>query len=146
MSLFDTEFQSWFINQLSNKPDVCARLTIEIPERALVNDETMLPVFISMVKDLGVKVTIEHFGAQLAGLRHLKNLKPDYLKIDGRFIRDIANESDNQLFVSSLISIAHGLNIKIIAETIESNEEYEWLKTAGVDFFQGYYLSAPKIL
>jgi diguanylate cyclase (GGDEF)-like protein len=146
MSLFDTEFQSWFINQLSNKPDVCARLTIEIPERALVNDETMLPVFISMVKDLGVKVTIEHFGAQLAGLRHLKNLKPDYLKIDGRFIRDIANESDNQLFVSSLISIAHGLNIKIIAETIESNEEYEWLKTAGVDFFQGYYLSAPKIV
>ncbi|GBL04861.1 EAL domain-containing protein [Glaciecola sp. KUL10] len=146
MSLFDTEFQSWFINQLSNKPDVCARLTIEIPERALVNDETMLPVFISMVKGLGVKVTIEHFGAQLAGLRHLKNLKPDYLKIDGRFIRDIANESDNQLFVNSLISIAHGLNIKIIAETIESNEEYEWLKTAGVDFFQGFYLSAPKIV
>ena len=71
---------------------------------------------------------------------------PDFLKIDGRFIRDIDQHQDNQFFVKSLINIAHGLSIRIIAEMVETQEEYLWLKGAGIDCVQGYFVEPPKCL
>ena len=117
---------------------------LEIPERALVNDTNQLSGFVQKLKLLGIRITVERFGAQLAGFTHLRDIRPDYLKLDGRFVRNIHNEPDNQLFVQSLVSIAHGLNIKVIAEMVESSEESQWLKDAHVDYLQGYFIGAPK--
>jgi len=151
MSLLDHNFQKWLLNKLESFDSVAAgnlasKIVIEIPERALVNDTKQLAKFVGKIKQKGLQITVERFGAQLAGLMHLRDIKPDYLKIDGRYIRNIQNEPDNQLFVQSLVSIAHSLNIKIIAETVESIEESQWLTQAHVDYQQGYYISAPKIL
>jgi EAL domain-containing protein (putative c-di-GMP-specific phosphodiesterase class I) len=68
---------------------------------------------------------------------------PDYLKIDGRFTRNIEENPDNQLFVKSLINIAHGLDVRVIGEMIESEYEKQWLIHAGIDGIQGYYISEP---
>jgi diguanylate cyclase (GGDEF)-like protein len=144
ISMLDPKFQAWLLWKLPENSEVCAKLVLEIPERALVNDVNQLSGFVKKLKQLGIKITVERFGAQLAGITHLRDIRPDYLKLDGRFIRNIQNEPDNQLFVQSLISIAHGLNIKIIAEMVESIDESDWLKKAGIDYQQGYFIGAPK--
>jgi len=144
ISMLDAEFQTWLLSKLPQNSEICAKLVLEIPERALVNDVNQLSGFVKKLKQLGVKITVERFGAQLAGITHLREIRPDYLKLDGRFIRNIQNEPDNQLFVQSLVSIAHGLNIKIIAEMVESLEESEWLKKVGIDYQQGYFIGAPR--
>ncbi|MFT5543018.1 MAG: EAL domain-containing protein (putative c-di-GMP-specific phosphodiesterase class I) [Arenicella sp.] len=144
LSILAPEFQAWLLATLPQHSQSCTKLVLEIPERALVNDMNQLAGFVKKLKTFGVKITVERFGAQLAGITHLRDISPDFLKLDGRFIRNIDCEPDNQLFVQSLVSIAHGLNIKVIAEMVESLEESIWLKGAGIDYQQGYFIGAPR--
>jgi diguanylate cyclase (GGDEF)-like protein len=143
LSLSQTSFHQWLLNTLPQENALCAKLVLEIPERALVNGTPDLVNFIGQLKDRGVRITVERFGAQLAAITHLRQIRPDYLKIDGRFVRNIHNEPDNQLFVQSLVNIAHGLNIQIIAEMVESEAEAACLQELYVDYLQGYYIGQP---
>lgn len=143
LSIFDVEFMDWLLKQLAVAGEQCENLVVEISERALVHDIDALVAQTNRLKALGIKIAVEHFGAQLAGIRHLRKLKPDYLKLDGRFTRNIHNELDNQLFIHSLVNIAHGLHIKVIAEMIETEREKDWLMQAQVDYFQGYFIASP---
>ena len=77
-------------------------------------------------------------------MTHLRAIKPDYLKLDGRFTKNIHTEKDNQLFVHSLVNIAHGLKIKVIAEKIETEEEAATLQAMNVDYIQGYLVGKPE--
>ncbi|MEQ3659330.1 MAG: EAL domain-containing protein [Glaciecola sp.] len=146
LSLLSEDFQSWLLNILKTSEVNCQHLVLEIPERALVNDPQSVYVIAGKLKALGIRITVERFGAQLAGFIHLKELLPDYLKLDGRFIRDIHLQQDNQLFIESLVSIAHGLNIKVVAEMIEGVAESEWLANSGIDLQQGYFIEAPRLI
>ncbi|GLR72876.1 bifunctional diguanylate cyclase/phosphodiesterase [Agaribacter marinus] len=143
LSLLDNDFSEWLLTKLHHHREVCTRLVIEIPERALVQDAKYLENVVSRLKALGVEIAVEHFGAQLASFSHLQKLKPKYLKIDGKFTRDIDQHQDNQLFVSSLTSIAESLSIDIIAEMVESEAELSWLSSCGIKYFQGYHISRP---
>lgn len=144
LSLFDPEFMQWFITQLHNAGSASTKLVLEIPERALVHDTDNLIKHVETFKSMGVKIAIEHFGAQLAGITHIRKLQPHFIKLDGRFTRSINTEVDNQLFMQSLISIAKGFNIQVIAEMVETESEMKWLLEAGVDLVQGYYVAPPK--
>jgi diguanylate cyclase (GGDEF)-like protein len=144
ISLFDKAFIAWFIEKLNVYRSTCPFLVIEIPERALVHDIDTLVELSKTFKSYGMSICVEHFGAQLAGLTHIRRLMPDYLKIDGRFTRAIEDNPDNQLFVKSLINIAHGLDVRVIGEMIESEYEKQWLIQAGIDGLQGYFISEPK--
>lgn len=146
LSLFDTSFMQWFTNQLHNAGPLSTKLVLEIPERALVHDIDKLTKQIDSLKSMGIKIAVEHFGAQLAGITHIRKLQPDFLKLDGRFTRNIDQEIDNQLFLHSLITIAKGLNIQIIAEMVETENEMNWLLEAGVDYVQGYFIAAPSAI
>nr|WP_136250269.1 EAL domain-containing protein [Ningiella ruwaisensis] len=144
ISIFDKHFIKWFIDKLDVYRSTCPLIVLEIPERALVHDIDSLAEFAKTVKSYGIDICVEHFGAQLAGITHLRKLMPDYLKIDGRFIRDINAHVDNQLFVKSLINIAHGLDIRVLAEMVENDKELGWLMDAGIDGVQGYLVAQPK--
>jgi EAL domain-containing protein (putative c-di-GMP-specific phosphodiesterase class I) len=143
MTVLQASFQAWWLVQLAHLGANCAKLVLEIPESALVNNSASLLRFIAQVKQYGVRITIERFGAQLATLTQLRVIRPDYLKLDGRYIRHIDREVDNQLFVNALVGIAHGLNVKIIAERVETLAEAECLQSMQVDFIQGYYVGMP---
>jgi diguanylate cyclase (GGDEF)-like protein len=145
-SLLQPVFQDWLIKQLSLLGESCQRLILEIPERALLGDIESLSSFVAQLKAMGVRITIERFGAQFAAFTQLRKMRPDYLKLDGRYIKNIDSEEDNQLFVHSLVNIAHGLGIKIIAERVETEQEAQTLKDMGVDLVQGYFVGAPKAL
>jgi len=143
LSLVDADFQNWFLETLPHDSAHCAKLVLEIPERAIVNTSVGLTKFIQEIKHRNIRICIEHFGAQLAGVIHLRQIRPDFLKIDGRFSRNIHNEPDNQFFVQSLVNIAHGLNIQVIAEMVETQEEADCLVELSVDNLQGYLTGAP---
>jgi diguanylate cyclase (GGDEF)-like protein len=143
LSLSQTSFHQWLIKALPQDNAACAKLVLEIPERALVNGTEEFTRFIAQLKSRGVRITVERFGAQLAAISHLRKIKPNYLKLDGRFIRNIHNEPDNQLFVQSLVNIAHGLNIQVIAEMVEDEAEARCLLDLFVDHLQGYHIGMP---
>ncbi|PKG98744.1 EAL domain-containing protein [Paraglaciecola sp. MB-3u-78] len=143
LSLLKPSFQHWFVTQLTQLGAQCSHLVLEIPERCLFSDTNNFLSFIVNVQNLGVKITIERFGAQIASVTHLRAIKPDYLKLDGRFTKNIHTEKDNQLFVHSLVDIAHGLNIKVIAVQVETAQEAQTLKDMQVDFVQGFFVGAP---
>lgn len=143
LSLSQSSFHQWLINALPQDSAACAKLVLEIPERALVNGTQDLVLFIQELKSRGVRITVERFGAQLAAITHLRKIRPDYLKLDGRYVRNIHNEPDNQLFVQSLVNIAHGLNIQVIAEMVECEAEAKCLTDLFVDHLQGYYIGMP---
>lgn len=144
LSILDADFMQYLISQLNTVSEHCHKLVLEIPERALVHDIETLVQHTRQLQSMNISITVEHYGAQLAGFRHLQILQPDYLKIDGRFTNSVHEENDKQLFLLSLIKIAQGLNIKVIAEMIETQQEYDWFVKGKVDLLQGYYIDAPK--
>ena len=146
LSLLQPVFQFWFKEQIVLLGESSHRLILEIPERALIGDIESFAVFVADIKSLGVQITIERFGAQFASFTQLRKMRPHYLKLDGRYIKNIDSEEDNKLFVHSLVNIAHGLGIKVIAERVETSHEAQTLKTMQVDFVQGYFISAPTTL
>jgi diguanylate cyclase (GGDEF)-like protein len=146
LSLLQPAFQTWMMEQLSLLGEHCQRLILEIPERALLGDIESFGSFVAQLKAMGIRITIERFGAQFAAFTQLRKMRPNYLKLDGRYIKDIDTEADNQLFIHSLVNIAHGLGIKIIAERVETEQEAQTLKDMQVDFVQGYFVGVPTTL
>ncbi|MEM0909504.1 MAG: EAL domain-containing protein [Pseudomonadota bacterium] len=143
ISIFDDDFRSWLLNILQQNNSIASMLVIEIPERALLHDIKYLKAFCRELRAFGVKICIEHFGAQLAGIAHLRAIMPDYVKLDGRYTRDIDTQEDNQLFIQTLIGIADSLSICIIAEMVETEAEYDWFRNVGVHSMQGYFIQTP---
>ena len=119
-------------------------VTVEIHEQSLIRCYKNCLYFVARLRKFGCKVTIERFGSSISAFTHIRQLRPDYIKIDGSFTRHISNSEDNQFFVSTLVNIAHGLNIEVIAELVEDASEAQCLQELFVDYVQGYYLGKPE--
>lgn len=98
---------------------------------------------IKTLKRLGYKIALDDFGSDRSNFDRLKMLGADYIKIDGKFIREIDKNSRNQGIVTSITEIAHNLGLKVIAEFVATQEEYAIVSSLGVDFSQGYFFNKP---
>jgi diguanylate cyclase (GGDEF)-like protein/PAS domain S-box-containing protein len=123
------------------RPD---RLLIEITETAAVSDLTDAQRFIESIRKTGCRVCLDDFGAGFASFAYLKHLQVDAIKIDGMFIRNLAEDHDNQVFVRGMIEVARGLGKETIAECIEDAEVLSLLRAMGVDKAQGFHLDLPR--
>ncbi|WP_343560751.1 putative bifunctional diguanylate cyclase/phosphodiesterase [Kiloniella sp. b19] len=140
--------RSWLrvlFSRVKGRADIAKRLVVEITETAALHDLEESARFVAAVRDLGCRVAIDDFGAGYTTFRHLKALTVDVVKIDGSFIRGIVENTENQIFVRNLISLAKALNLQIIAEFVETREEADFLCNEGVDLLQGYYFGKPEI-
>lgn len=137
-------FAEWLSDELADSPDFASRLIIELPERGAVEQLDAVKLLAEKVSGLAVKISLDHFGRGFVSFGYLSNLKADYLKIDGSYIHGIDQNKENQFFVQTLAKIAHGLEIKIIAESVETQAEWEMLKSLEVDGGQGYFLDKPR--
>ncbi len=117
-------------------------LHIEITENTLMENIRVNIDKMKELKEIGVKLSIDDFGTGYSSLSYLKQFSIDYLKIDKSFIQEIPNEKDIAI-VKSIISLAHSMNLKIIAEGIENKEQVEILSNLNCDYLQGYYYSKP---
>ena len=130
---------------LRNAGDVAERLIVEITETVALRDIEETANFVAQVRDIGCRVALDDFGAGYTSFRHLKSLAVDTVKIDGSFVRGIAQNVDNQLFVRTLLGLANGFDLGTIAECVEDQADADALAEEGVDLLQGYYFGEPSI-
>jgi EAL domain-containing protein (putative c-di-GMP-specific phosphodiesterase class I) len=117
-----------------------AALVIEITETAAIAEMGRALEFVESLKALGCRFALDDFGAGFSSFRQIRDLPVDYLKIDGSFIRDLAESPVDQGLVRAIAELARGLGKQTIAEYVEDNETAALLRELGVDFGQGNYL------
>ena len=128
---------------LADRPEAARRLVVEITETAAQRDISETLRFVRAVRALGVRVALDDFGAGFTTFQHLKTLPVDIVKIDGGFVRNIDQDSQNRLFVRNLVALARALNVVALAECVETAAEAAALRAEGADLLQGYHLGAP---
>lgn len=133
-----------YIEQKLKEYQVSAKyLWIEITEQDMLTNSEMVIRKISRLKEAGHKLLIDDFGMGHTSLIYLESEHFDVVKLDGSLVRDIIRKNTNQKIVASVIELAKKLNIKVVAEYVETEEEYNLLKDMGCDWYQGYLFSKP---
>jgi diguanylate cyclase (GGDEF)-like protein len=117
-------------------------LEIELTEATLMSNAETSVALLEQLSELGVVVAIDDFGTGYSSMSYLQRFPIDKLKIDRSFISDVASNAGDASIVRAIISLAHGLRLKVIAEGVESEEQLGILKRMGCDQYQGFYRSA----
>jgi len=118
-------------------------LELELTESAVMYDPEESARILEQLSRIGVQISIDDFGTGYSSLSHLKRFPLDKLKIDRSFIRDVTRSTEDASIVRAVISLAHSLKLKVIAEGVESGDQLEFLRELGCDQYQGYYFSPP---
>jgi EAL domain-containing protein (putative c-di-GMP-specific phosphodiesterase class I) len=118
-------------------------LELEITESMIMDNIELTHKQLRTLQELGVTIAIDDFGTGHSSLGYLKSLPLDILKIDRTFIMDITQENNDQEIVSAIIAMAHKLNLKVVAEGVETPAHQIMLTQNGCDFGQGYLYSRP---
>jgi hypothetical protein len=136
-----------FLKELLNTRNVPhQKLTFEITETVAADSLLYVKEFIHQIKQFGCKFSLDDFGSGYSSYAYLKSLNVDYLKIDGAFVKDIANSKADVAIVKSMNEIGHSLGMETIAEYVENDEIHAILKEIGVDYVQGYGIQKPMLL
>lgn len=143
-SVADPEFVAWLLALLKGAPEKASRLIFEMPEYGVVKQVDAVKAFVQKLTPLGAQFSIDHFGRGFSSFAYLRSLAVDYIKIDGSYIRNIESNKDNQFFVQALAKTAHEVDIKVIAENVETQAELDILSNLFMDGVQGYFIGQPK--
>ncbi|RAU16789.1 hypothetical protein DN062_16150 [Nitrincola tibetensis] len=142
-SLSNAAVLEYLRQQLSNHDLPMNKITFEITETAAIDSYAKAREFMAQVGSFGCQFSLDDFGTGFASYSHLKNLKAHSLKIDGSFVKDIADNPADYAMVKSMNEIGHFLGMKTVAEFVESPAILEKLKEIGVDYAQGYAVHKP---
>ncbi len=118
-------------------------LELELTESAVMQDAESSVQIMKRLSDLGLRISVDDFGTGYSSLSYLRRLPLDKLKIDRSFIREIVTSRDDAEIVRAIVSLAHSLHLKVIAEGVETVEQLSFLRSLGCDQYQGYYCSPP---
>ncbi|ADN09008.1 sensor domain-containing protein [Sulfurimonas autotrophica] len=118
-------------------------LELELVESALVENLKTVSTRMQKLRDLGVSISIDDFGTGYSSLSYLKKLPFTTLKIDKSFVMDIQNDVDDKELISAILMIAQTFNFEVVAEGVETQEQYLFLKEKKCTYLQGYYCSKP---
>jgi len=143
LSLCDEAFLHHVLTQLENSALSPSKICFEITETAVISNLSQAIDFITILREAGCHFALDDFGSGLSSFAYLKNLPVDMVKVDGAFIRNIANNEIDLAMVKSISEIVGKMGMQTTAECVEDTESLTMLKTIGVDFVQGYYLSKP---
>ncbi len=137
-SIVQPAFRAHVSALLERFPAVARKLCFEITETAVIADVVQARAFIDDVRAHGCSVALDDFGSGMSSFAYLKNLPVDILKIDGAFIRDLARNEVDPVLVRSMCEIARCLNLRTVAESVESSRVLASLRELGVDAVQGF--------
>lgn len=143
LSVTHREFRRFIMATLRAHPQAAARLCFEITETAAIADIDEARTLIAELRRLGCELALDDFGSGLSSFGYLQQLPVDLLKIDGSFVRDIADDPVSRAFVKSIADIARVMEKRTIAEFVEGPEVVAALAELGVDFAQGFWLGRP---
>jgi len=143
VSISDPHWVRKFHNMLANSDVNHNQLVFEITETAAMSDVDVTKQFIRELKKMGCRFALDDFGAGFSSFYYLKHFDVDYLKIDGGFVRDLATDEGNRIFVKALCDVARGLNKQVVAEWVENKEVMSILTEMGTLYGQGYLFHRP---
>lgn len=143
-AIHDADFVRQLQQDLTQVRGLARRLTFELPAASLRFSETTVRRFADIVQATGASFSLHHFGRDTANFAYLQSLPLDYLKIDRSFTHDIVRDKDAQFFVQSLVAIAKSCDVMILAEGVETQEQWEKLLALGIEGGQGYWLGKPQ--
>lgn len=144
-TLADPAWLSMLIAAARRDGDAMRRLTIEITETAALSGIENLSHLVATVRDVGCRIAIDDFGSGHTSLRMLRDIKPDWLKIDGAFIRDIGHDPDAVVFVRALTTLAEHFGIRTIAEFVQDEDSATLLAGLGISAFQGQLIDEARV-
>ncbi len=144
-SLSDSAFMEWIRSALPNASASAPRITFEFPEFAAIRNLPLIREFQIFVQNCGHAIAIDHFGEGLSNFAYLHSLHPEYVKISRAYTGEIKDaESDMRFFIASLCTIAHSVDVSVIAEGVETELQYELLGEMNIDGAQGFFIETPK--
>ena len=143
-SIHDQQFVIWLERKLLREPDIAPHIVFEITEYGLQQNIKTSKRFIEMLHRVGARLTVERFGVGLTSFKFFRDLKPDFIKMDSSYTRDIDEDKNNQYFIRVMVDLAHRLSISVLAESVETLEEKHTLEKLFVDGCQGFYIGKPK--
>ncbi|MGH6828402.1 MAG: putative bifunctional diguanylate cyclase/phosphodiesterase [Rhizomicrobium sp.] len=132
-----------FVEHVRANRGVAGRLIVELTETASLQQFEDNARFVSSLRELGVRVAIDDFGAGYTSFRNLQMMHLDVVKIDGSYMKDLSSSPQNQVFVRTLTGLAKNFDMKVVAEWVASEEDAALLQGFGVDYFQGFYFGKP---
>jgi diguanylate cyclase (GGDEF)-like protein/PAS domain S-box-containing protein len=118
-------------------------LELEITESALMSREQEVDILMREIRALGIELSIDDFGTGYSSLAYLKRFPVQRLKVDRAFIRDLGKDEDSAGIVRSIVNLAHGLKLNVVAEGVETAEQLAILRSMSCDEFQGFLFSRP---
>lgn len=142
-SLNDEGFLEFIRDRLREYALPASMICFEITETAAIANLHRAVRFINALKQQGCRFSLDDFGSGLSSFAYLKNLRVDYLKIDGNFIKGMAHDPIDGAIVASINQIGHAMGLRTIAECMEDAATLERLRTLGVDYVQGFGIQAP---
>lgn len=119
------------------------RVVLEVTETQVIDDQRRFADAINEFRAEGVMVAIDDFGAGYSGLNLLANFQPDLVKLDMELVRGIAHHGPRQAIVRAIHQACNDLGIDVIAEGVETLEEFYWFEDEGLTLFQGYLFARP---
>jgi EAL domain-containing protein (putative c-di-GMP-specific phosphodiesterase class I) len=144
LSLGNAEFLTFVLCQFTQAAIPPEKICFEITETAAIANLADACRFIRALRDLGCRFALDDFGSGLSSFAYLKNLEVDFVKIDGAFVKDIAEDPLDWAMVKYINEIGQLLGKQTIAEFVENPQILAKLQEIGVDYAQGYYLGAPR--
>lgn len=145
-TLGDESFLGYVVDTLDSTGVSPASICFEVTERAILSNVQHAQRFIEVLHGIGCEFSLDDFGSGLGSFSSLKHLPIDYLKIDGTYTRNLRSDQVNQEIVAAMIKLARTMQFRVVAEQVEHQEDFDWLRDVGVDFVQGHFIEAPTLL
>lgn len=131
---------SWLVKKYDIPPGL---LQLELTETAYMDNPEFVNNMICELRKRGFRIMMDDFGSGFSSLNTLKDIQVDYLKLDMKFLFSRSNDFKSKRILSSVVSMAKWLRLKVIAEGVETEEQFEFLKRIQCDYIQGYYFARP---
>ena len=120
-----------------------SQLAIELTESALIDGNPTTEASLQQLRDLGIRIGLDDFGTGFSSLAYLKRFPISFLKVDRSFVNGLGTDDDDSAIVRATIALAHGLNLTVVAEGVETQGQLEQLAELKCDHVQGYLFSKP---
>ncbi len=142
-SLQQNSFFIWLERVLMRKREVSASLVFELDEQVLQHQRLTGKRLLDMIRRCGARSAVSRFGQGYGSFQLLREIKPDYIKLDGQLVRELEEDSTSQQFVRMVVDLAQRMGCHVIAEGVETVEQKQLLESMHVDGIQGYLVAKP---
>jgi diguanylate cyclase (GGDEF)-like protein/PAS domain S-box-containing protein len=145
-TIADESFLGFVVDALDHSGVAPGSICFEVTEKAILANVQHAQRFIEVLHGIGCEFSLDDFGSGMGSFASLKHLPIDYLKIDGLYTRNLRTDEVNQEMVAAMIKLARTMEFRVVAEQVEKQEDFDWLRDVGVDYMQGHFIESPVAL